>query len=84
MVGDGLGKHSFSSAGGTIEQDSTRRVDTNLGVELRISERKLNSLADLLLLDVKTSDIGVRDIWLLSHFHHLDSCISIRWQDINN
>jgi hypothetical protein len=37
-----------------------------LSIELRVSQRKLHSFSDFLLLHIKTTNVRIRNIWLLS------------------
>jgi hypothetical protein len=43
----------------TVEQDTARRVDTDLTVEVELGEGKFDGFADFLLLNVHTSDVRV-------------------------
>jgi len=65
VVCNGLREHRFSAAGRTKHQHAPRRVDADLFIKLKMSERQLNSLADFLLLDVHASDVGVGHIRLV-------------------
>jgi len=47
-------------------------------------QRQLNSLLDFLLLNIHTTNVGISNIRLLSHFHHLNGCIGVCWQNIND
>ena len=84
VMGDSLSEHGLTGTWGSIKKDTTGRVDTDLGVELRVSKRKLNSFSDLLLLDVESTDIAVLDIGLLAHLHHGDGGVSVGRQDVND
>lgn len=84
LVGHSLCKHGFTSSWRSIEENTARWVDTDLGVELWMSQRKFDSLFDLLLLDIHTTDVCISDIWLLSHLHHLDGSVCISWQNVDN
>ena len=65
VVSDGLGKHRLATAGRSKHQHAARRVDTDLFVQLKVSQRQFNRLTDFLLLDVHAADVRVRDIRLL-------------------
>lgn len=49
-----------------------------------MSQGQFDGLLDLLLLNVHSSDVGVGDIWLLSHLHHLNGGVGIGWQNVND
>lgn len=46
----------------TIEKYTTRRLDTNLLVEVKLREGQFDSLSNLLFLDVHPSNIGIRPV----------------------
>ena len=50
-----LGKHRLPTARWAIHEYPSRRVDTNLLVQLEVGQRKLHCLSHLLLLDVHTT-----------------------------
>ena len=52
---DGLGKHCLPTPKWAIHEYTSRRVDTNLLVQLEVCQRKLHCLLHLLLLDVHTT-----------------------------
>ena len=84
MVGNSLGEHRLTGTWRAVKKHAARRVDTDLRVKFRVRQRKLDSLSDFLLLDVKPADVGVLDVGLLSHLHHLDGSIGVGWQDVDN
>ena len=55
---DSLGKHCLPTARWAIHEYSSRRVDTNLLVQLKVCQRKFHCLSHLLLLDVHTTCEG--------------------------
>ena len=55
MVCDSLGTHCLSTARWAIHEYPSRRVDTDLLVQLKVGQRKLHCLSHLLLLDVHTT-----------------------------
>ena len=52
---DSLGKHCLPTARWAIHEYPSRRVDTNLLVQLKVCQRKFHCLSHLLLLDVHTT-----------------------------
>ena len=65
VMGDGLSKHRLATAGRTKHEDATRRVDADLLVQLKVSQRQLHGLAHFLLLYVHATDVRVRHVRLL-------------------
>jgi predicted metalloenzyme YecM len=63
---------------------TARRVDADLLVELKVSQRQLDRLANLLLLHVETADIRVAHVRLLVHLHHLDRRVSLGRQNLHH
>mmetsp|Transcript_4465 Transcript_4465/g.10380 ORF Transcript_4465/g.10380 Transcript_4465/m.10380 type:complete len:347 (-) Transcript_4465:220-1260(-) len=84
LVGHGLGKHGLARPGGAVEKHTARGVNTDLGVEVLVGQRKLHSLLDLLLLDIQPSDVRVGDIRLLLHGHGLHCGVSLRRQEVHH
>lgn len=52
-------------------------------VQVEMGERQLDSFADLLLLHVETTNIGVRHVGLLVGTQHSDGGIGLRREDID-
>mmetsp|Transcript_21145 Transcript_21145/g.36300 ORF Transcript_21145/g.36300 Transcript_21145/m.36300 type:complete len:231 (-) Transcript_21145:456-1148(-) len=65
VVRHSLGQHGLSRPWGSVEKDSAGRVDADLFVEVEVGEGQLDCLADLLLLDVESADVGVAHVGLL-------------------
>lgn len=59
VVSDGFDEHRLARTGGTVEEDTSRRVDTDLTVEVELSQGEFDGFSDLLLLNVHSSDIRV-------------------------
>lgn len=59
MVSDGFDEHRLTRTGGTVEEDTSRRIDTDLTVEVELSQGEFDGFSDLLLLNVHSSDIRV-------------------------
>ena len=55
---DSLGKHCLPTARWAIHEYTSRRVDTDLLVQLKVCQRKFHCLSHLLLLDVHTTCEG--------------------------
>ena len=64
-VRNSLGNKGFSTAGRPVEQDAFRRFQSVLAVQLRMQERQLNSIADLLNLGSEAANVRIGDVWHL-------------------
>jgi len=62
VVGDCFGQHSLPAARRSVHENTARRVDTNLLVEIKVSERQLNGLSHFLFLNVHPTDIRIGDV----------------------
>lgn len=65
VVCNGLGQHGLAAAGRSVHQHPPGGVDANLLVQLKVGQRKLHCLSDLLLLNVQTSNVRILDVGLL-------------------
>ena len=63
MVRNCFYEHSLARSWRAIEQYATRRVDTNLPVQIELRQGKFYGLSDLLLLNIQTTDVAVFDVW---------------------
>mmetsp|Transcript_1778 Transcript_1778/g.3834 ORF Transcript_1778/g.3834 Transcript_1778/m.3834 type:complete len:429 (-) Transcript_1778:221-1507(-) len=70
LVGDCLGKECLARAWLAVEDDALGRADADVLVELRVRERQLDRLLDLLDLRLQPADVGVRLDGRLVHLHH--------------
>jgi len=59
LVGDGLGDEGLARARRAVQQDAGGRLDTELPEQLRLRERQLYHLADLLEFLVEAADVLV-------------------------
>lgn len=66
-----LRQHRLSSTRRAVQEHTARWVDTDLRIEIRIGQRKLDSLSDFLLLHVKATDIGIRNVRLLAFLYNV-------------
>src|SRR5690606_23199391 len=62
VMRNGLDQHRLSSSGWPVQEDPARRVDSDLPVEVRVRQWQLNSLPNLLLLAVKSSNIRITHV----------------------
>ena len=65
VVGHSFGQHGLSAAWGSIHEHTPWGVDAYLLVEVKVGEWQLHCFSHFLLLDVHTSNVGVRHIRLL-------------------
>ena len=77
MIRDGLCEKRLSCTRCSVENDTLRRLDTHLLVELGMHERQLDGLSDFLDLLLQSTDIRVRLRWCLVQLHDRDKRISI-------
>jgi len=83
LVCNSFCKHCFTGTWRSVKKHTSRRVNTDLRIQLWVSKRELDSFLDLLLLNVHTANISVSDIWSFGHLHHLDRGISVCWENID-
>lgn len=62
LVGDGTGHQCLTGTGRTVEQDTTRRLDTNRLEELRVTQGKLHHFADLSHLLAAATNVVVTNL----------------------
>lgn len=60
-----------------------RGIDTDLLVQVGVRERQLNGLPDLLLLNIKTTDVGVRLLRLLVRSEERNGAVRLRRQHVD-
>ena len=65
MVGHSFGQHCFSTTRRTKHQDTTRWVDSNLLVQVKVGQGQLYCLPHFLFLDVHASNVCVRHVGFL-------------------
>mmetsp|Transcript_25046 Transcript_25046/g.79035 ORF Transcript_25046/g.79035 Transcript_25046/m.79035 type:complete len:206 (+) Transcript_25046:707-1324(+) len=70
LVRDRLGQERLARTRLAIQDDALGRADANVLIQLRMSERQLHSLLDLLDLGLEPSDVRVRFERRLVHLHH--------------
>eukprot|EP00760_Papus_ankaliazontas_P034685 PhM_4_TR738/c0_g1_i2/m.100043 len=83
VVGNGLREHRLARARGSVQQHTARWVDADLTVELGVGQWQLDGLADLLLLDVEATDVGVRNVGLFGLWEHAHVAVGLWGQDGN-
>lgn len=84
VISNGFCHHGLSCTWRSVHKNSLGWIDTDLSVKFGVSKRQLNGFSHLLFLDIKTTDIRESNIGLLLDLHHLDGCIGLRWQNIDN
>src|SRR5690606_5339014 len=72
-------QHSLSSTGRSVKEDTARRVDTDLLIQVEMCEWQFNSFPDLLLLHVQTTNIGIGNVRLLILSEHGNRRIGLWW-----
>lgn len=82
-MSDSLRQHSLAATWRPIHQHTSRRVNPNLLVQLKVGQRQLNGLPDLLLLHVHPSDIAVLNVRLLIGLKHANGRVGLWREDID-
>jgi hypothetical protein len=82
-IGNSLHQHSLSGTRRAVEKDTARRVDTDLVVEVEVCKGQLDSFSDFLLLHVQSSDISVRNVWLLVCTKHSNGGVCLWGKDVD-
>jgi hypothetical protein len=83
VVSHSLGQHGLAASRGSVHEDATWWVNTNLLVEVKVGERQFNGLSDLLFLNVHASDVSVADVWFLICLQHGDAAVSLRRENVH-
>lgn len=65
VVGDCFGQHGLATAGRAVHEHTAGRVNADLLVQFKVSERQLHGLPHLLLLDVHASNVSIGHVRLL-------------------
>mmetsp|Transcript_9135 Transcript_9135/g.14464 ORF Transcript_9135/g.14464 Transcript_9135/m.14464 type:complete len:384 (-) Transcript_9135:217-1368(-) len=69
-VGDCFCHHGFTCPRRTIQQDTPRRINPNLRIQMMLNQGQLNRLPNLLLLNIHPTNILISHIRLLAHELH--------------
>src|SRR2546426_6732946 len=83
-VGDRLGEERLPRAGRADQEDSLRRLDPDLPVQVRLQERVLDRLAQLAHLALETADVIEGDRGLLDDLRTGDDRIEGRRKDAHH
>lgn len=82
-VRDSFHKHSLARSRWTVQKHTAGRINANLSVEIKLSERQLDSLTDFLLLHIQTTNIRVSDVRLFVGAEHGDRGVGFGRQDVD-
>src|SRR5690242_9276054 len=83
-VSSGTSTESLSGSGGSVEQHSLRRINTEVDEPLRLKQWQFDDLSKLLNLFFASSHIAIGDIGLLLDLHHRHRGVNLGWQwDLN-
>merc|ERR1719430_453828 len=70
MMSNSFSQHGLATARGAVHQHTSRWVDSNLFVQVKVEEGKLHCFSHLLLLHVHTTNVRVADVRLLISSKH--------------
>ena len=70
MMSHSLGQHGLAASGRSEHEHAPRRINAYLFVQLKVSQRQLDSLAHLLLLQIQTANVHVAHVGLLIGAQH--------------
>mmetsp|Transcript_10477 Transcript_10477/g.11396 ORF Transcript_10477/g.11396 Transcript_10477/m.11396 type:complete len:292 (-) Transcript_10477:273-1148(-) len=79
-ISNGSGGQSFTRSGGTVQQNSLGRVDTQGDESFGIQQRHFYDFTKTIQLISTASNIGIGDIGLFFNCHHSDTGVNFWWQ----
>merc|ERR1739836_78908 len=83
VMSHSLGQHCLTTTWRSIHENTSGRVNSDLFVEFKVSERKFDSFLHFLFLHVHPSDVGIGHIRFLIRLEHRDGRVGFRWQNVD-
>lgn len=79
VMSHSFSQHGLATARRSKHQDTARRIDADLFVQLKVGQRQLHRFSNLLFLNVHASNIMVGDVRLLICKNKTEVGVKICW-----
>lgn len=83
MMSHSLGQHGLATPGRSEHEHAPRRINAYLFVQLKMSQRQLDGLAHLLLLQIQPANVHVAHVGLLIRAQHCYARVGLGWEDVD-